>query len=352
MAMAGLIDPTVAGKYPVILGDGLLDRTSDGIFTGIRYNHKPALSSDDAPNNARLKPSLPGKTDSYDLSFTDDDGSYAYSGSRNTNSNQYVLHFDPQRKAFILDRIDSTFNMNITRIPGNADAESLRSQYPHLDSQPSPLKRATAKKTASTKETASSKSSQPPAKDPKRKTEKQSQPQSQQKQQKQQKQKQSAKEVALSFPEPQKAKPPKPKVQSQSFEDEEEEDDDDDGGLLIEYPGGDTAKQADFSPAFPPPRRFDDFMDQRDSEADDADGESDDEPDMDFKLPSPVNTHPAAAEAESMVDYHRHAAPDVHGDEEDCINDMADDLEKDMEMAFEGMANTPDGDESEISEED
>jgi len=39
--MAGLIDPTVAGKYPVILGDGLLDRTSDGIFTGIRCTHLP-----------------------------------------------------------------------------------------------------------------------------------------------------------------------------------------------------------------------------------------------------------------------------------------------------------------------
>lgn len=34
--MAGLIDPTVAGKYPVILGDGLLGKTSNEIFTGIR----------------------------------------------------------------------------------------------------------------------------------------------------------------------------------------------------------------------------------------------------------------------------------------------------------------------------
>ncbi|KAG5986096.1 hypothetical protein E4U43_005668 [Claviceps pusilla] len=355
MAMAVLIDPTVAGKYPVILGDGLLDRTSDGIFTGIRYNHKPALSSDDAPNNARLKPSLPGKTDSYDLSFTDDDGAYAYTGSRNTNSNQYVLHFDPERKAFILDKIDSTFNMNITRTPSDADAERLRSQYPHLDSQPSPQKRATAKKTGANKETATSKSSQQQAKEPKRKTEKQQQ---------KQKQKKVAKEVALSFPEPQKEKPkpPKPpKSQSQSFEDEEEEDDDDDGGLLIEYPGGDAAKQADFSPAFPPPRRFDDFMDQRDSEADDADGESDDEPDMDFKLPSPVNNHLASSHsatvaAESMMDYHRHAAAEAQDDDddddEDGMNDMEDDLEKDMEMAFEDMANTPGGDESEISEED
>lgn len=332
--MAGLIDPTLAGKYPVILGDGLLGRTSDGIFTGIRYNHKPTLSSNDAPNNARLKPSLPGKTDSYDLTFTDDDGNYAYSGSRNTNSNQYVLHFDPERRAFILDKIDSTFNMNMTRLPSNSDPERLRSQYPHLDSQSAP-KKVTAKKMAATKETPKSTTSksQSQAKEPKRKAAEKK------------KQQQQTKQVALSFPEPQ-LEIPKPKAKS--FEDEEEDDEDDDGGLLIEYPGGDAAKQADFSPAFPPPRRFDDFMDRRESEADDADGESDDEPDMDFKLPSPVNNHTSHPPEPMNQD-------DVAGaqdDEGDGMNDMDDDLEKDMEMAFEDMANTPDSDESEISEED
>ncbi|KAG6010116.1 hypothetical protein E4U21_000150 [Claviceps maximensis] len=347
--MAGLIDPTVAGKYPIILGDGLLERTSDGIFTAIQYNHKPTLSSDDAPNNARLKPSCPGKTDSYDLSFTDDEGAYAYTGSRSTSSNQYVLHFDPERKAFILDRVDSTFHMNITRMPGNADADRLRSQHPHLDSRSSSLKRTTAKKPASSKETAPSNSSQTQAKQGKRKTEKQNQTQ-----------RQTAKEVALSFPEPQREKPSKPKAQAQSFDDEEDEDDDDDGGLLIEYPGGDAARLADFSPAFPPPRRFDDFMDQRDSGAEDADGESDDdEPDMDFKLPSPVNhqlgsSNPvSAATAPGLTaDHYQYAAVEVPRDEEVSMNDMEDDLEKDMEMAFEDMNNTPDGDESEISEED
>jgi hypothetical protein len=34
--MADLIDPTVTGKYPVVLGDSLLGRTSNEIFTGIR----------------------------------------------------------------------------------------------------------------------------------------------------------------------------------------------------------------------------------------------------------------------------------------------------------------------------
>lgn len=34
--MAGLVDPTVTGNYPVILGDGLLGKTSHEIFTGVR----------------------------------------------------------------------------------------------------------------------------------------------------------------------------------------------------------------------------------------------------------------------------------------------------------------------------
>lgn len=40
--MAGLMDPTVAGKYPVILGEGLLGKTSNDIFTGIRCEGKEA----------------------------------------------------------------------------------------------------------------------------------------------------------------------------------------------------------------------------------------------------------------------------------------------------------------------
>ncbi|EFZ01233.1 hypothetical protein MHUMG1_05161 [Metarhizium humberi] len=334
--MAGLIDPTVAGKYPVILGDGLLGKTSNEIFTGIRYNHKPVLSSDDAPNSARLKPSLPGKTDSYDLSFTDDDGAYLYTGSRNTSSSQYVLHFDSERKAFILDKIDSTFNMNVTRLPGNSDSARLSRQYPHLDSKQgaeAQPQRAAAKKTTAPKDTSATSAAKSQPKEPKRKAEK----------------KQQAKEVALSFPEPQREKPkPKPS----SFDEEEDEDEDDDGGLLIEYPGADTtARQTDFSPAFPPPRRFDDFMDQRDSEADDADGESDDEPDMDFKLPSPVNHHrPEPMDEDAMEMEHDEGEGDVADDLEDV-------LEKEMEEAFEDLANSQEetpmgGDESEISEED
>lgn len=47
--MAGLIDPTVTGKYPVVLGDNLLGKTSNEIFTGVRCTCLP-------PMTARLVP--------------------------------------------------------------------------------------------------------------------------------------------------------------------------------------------------------------------------------------------------------------------------------------------------------
>ena len=43
MASAGLIDPTKTGNYPVILGDGLLGKTSNEIFTGIRCTNYGCL---------------------------------------------------------------------------------------------------------------------------------------------------------------------------------------------------------------------------------------------------------------------------------------------------------------------
>ncbi|EEY14588.1 conserved hypothetical protein [Verticillium alfalfae VaMs.102] len=126
----GLIDPTKLGKYPVLLSDTLLGRTQKDVFTSVRYNHKPQLSSDQAPALARLKPETPGTRDNFELSYSDAGGTYGYAGTRSTDSNQYVLYFDDAKKAFILDRVDSTFNMNLTRTPETTDPERLRQQRP------------------------------------------------------------------------------------------------------------------------------------------------------------------------------------------------------------------------------
>ncbi|KAH7176503.1 RNA polymerase II transcription elongation factor-domain-containing protein [Dactylonectria macrodidyma] len=345
MALAGLIDPTKTGKYPVILGDGLLvGKDANEIFTGIRYNHKPALSSASAPSSARLKPSVPGKTTSYDLTYTDDDDSkYSFSGPRNTADSQYVLYFDPAREAFVLDKVDSTFNMNVTQLPENPDTESLRRQHPQIDNASQAAPKASSKLPNKPPAAAAEKPTPKPAAKPRAK------PPVQKKEVKRKpEKKQPPKSIALSLPVPE---PPKPQPESQpkrpSQDEDEDDDEDDDGGLLVEYPGADprNARQTNFSPAFPSVRRFDDFMNQRESEGDDADGEDDDEPDMDFKLPSPINHSVPQSVPEPMDE-----------DEDDGGADLEDDLEKEMEIAFEDLENSqegsPDGDESEISEED
>jgi hypothetical protein len=309
-------------------------------------NHKPEHSSSSAPEQARLKPAIAGKTTSYDLSYNDN-GTYAFAGTRNIDSNQYVLHFDPKRKAFILDRIDSTFNMNLTRTPANSDPESLRQKYPHIEEGGKPKAKAAPAaapkpkpKTSKAKAKAASNVFNVPPPKPARKTEKKK-----------------ANDVPLSLPKPETTPPPEPKRKPRKVEDDEDEEEDEGPDPLEVDWGSPKGNKADFSPAFNAvaPRRFDDYMNQRDSEADEADEDSEGEGplDRDFNLPSPVKsrTQPHHDDDAMEVD---HRAQD---EDDDMGASLEDDLEKELENAFEDIEpsqnGTPDpGDESEISEED
>lgn len=475
--MADLIDPTTKGNYPVILGDGLLGKTSNEIFTGIRCkllpasegnkgnertalliptasaadNHKPSFPTSDA----RLKPSLPGKTTSYDLNFSNADGTVGFAGTRSTDDGDYVLYFDPERKAFILDKVDSTFNMNLTRMPGNSNPDELRRRFPHLESG-GPSQKTADKKSAPGKDkdkpkpaatkgddksiTVSTKDVQkkvdkkpldkkaldkkvfvekkPPPIEKKPAVEKKpldKKPAVEKKPvekkpvekkpvkpmekkplsgvakkltlqktmektlekkifERMQMEKKLPKKVELALPVPEPPKPEEPKSRKKKDDDDDEEDDDDDGDLLIEYPGAENPpRQTHFSPAFPAPRRFEDFMDQRESELEEEDGVMDEDPDVDFKLPSPVkNASQDKSEPMDVDEEEEDEEPEeVQGGQQaaEATNDAADfelDLEQELENAFEKLENNDqdtsnsgyyfnnnaNDDESEISEED
>lgn len=408
--MADLIDPTHKANYPVILSDRLLGKEHNEIFTGVRcklllhlhsFHHHPSTPSDTRANTdnhkpsfptessrARLKPSTPGQTTSYDLNFSGSDGrtDYAFTGTRVIGDGRYVLYFDPKREAFILDRMDSTFHMNITRTPGNSDPESLRQKYPHISDSPlssaatGPASRAAAAESSSSSSSRPlAKAKQPRAKSPIRKKE----PAARKPEKKAaaaQKTKAKPKNINLALPQAsdpeassKTAKSTKPKTKSRQADEEDEDEDEGDDLLLVEYPGGGGPKtQArDFSPAFPSVKPFDEYMDQRESEADDADGES--ESDMDWKLPSPAGHHGAAAAGHSNQSRHQEQDDDEEEEEPEFMDvdvqpeqgrqdaagspNLEDDLEKDLEEAFEAVNNSNngsprDGDESEISEED
>src|SRR5690349_15508756 len=153
-----MVDLTKAGKYPVVLSDALLDKTSKETYTGIRCrfafaavqpqdlksktnptpycpdNHKPHLS-DSTSLTARLKQTSSKDGGAFALSLDDNGTKYAYDGVRTTRDGNFVLVFDPARHVFVLHRLDSLFHMNIVRMPGNSDPDSLQRQFPPLDVQ-------------------------------------------------------------------------------------------------------------------------------------------------------------------------------------------------------------------------
>lgn len=231
--------------------------------------------------------------------------------------------------------------MNVTRTPETSDPEALARRYPHIDDNG---KKKEAKKDA--------KKQRP--KSPIRKEKREFATKTERRRVKE--------SGTLAMPvmgaapsAPVPTAKSKPKAKKPADDDDEEDEGED--LLLVEYPdgGGPKSKSRDFSPAFPSvQRKFDDFMDQRESEADDADDESLNESDADFELP-PAVTHPAQ-EPEAM-DLDRDEEEEEQGG--DMEDDMEDDLEKDLAEAFEqdGDDSSPaaredHGDESEISEED
>lgn len=50
----GMVDPTKAGKYPVILSDELLGKPSNDIYTGV--NCKPAICLPSRPSRRTEEP--------------------------------------------------------------------------------------------------------------------------------------------------------------------------------------------------------------------------------------------------------------------------------------------------------
>ncbi|KAH0542784.1 hypothetical protein FGG08_002832 [Glutinoglossum americanum] len=134
----GAIDPMKSKRYPVYLSDSILkkDKKGQSLHTGIRYNHKPTQTS--ASRSTIITPST-ATTGLYNLSMVDDDGSekpstYEYVGGRSSaSSNDYALIYNPSKEGFVLDKVDSNFNFNLTSTPRQEDSQKLIQQCPQLN---------------------------------------------------------------------------------------------------------------------------------------------------------------------------------------------------------------------------
>ncbi|KAK4236340.1 hypothetical protein C8A03DRAFT_17006 [Achaetomium macrosporum] len=373
MAAPGVIDPTKAGQYPVILSDALLGKPSKETYTGIRFNHRPTLSSDTAPSTARLKKSA--KDESYNLGFDDQGDKYQYNGVRTHDDGNYVLIFDPARKAFVLHRVDSTFHMNLTRTPTESNAENLRKQFPHLEVKSSvPAKRPRGK--GSTTKPTPTKAKDSASSKPDKKAVAltlptlSGTPASSGSPSSQQIEKESEAPAAQSDPEK------KPKRPALSPVESEEDDDDGDDVLTLEIPQGnpDAFRGPNFSGAMPVAltRRFSEFARDMERESDledetrmeeelEAGYEEEDEDEDEDEEPSRqplseagrtkmVNSVAVGPEVYTFDDGDDNSDADAGRD--DALDQDLGDLEAELEREFEMVQNERHESDSSVSEED
>lgn len=128
---SGPVNVHEPGDYPIILGDSLKDTNrSQSKYTQVRYNWEPKNGFH------RQEGSLKQNEGDLRLTYQDKDDSspiYTYNGfvSQSINSKEdssvsrLVLVFDESRSAFVLERITTSIDMNVTSAP-NQTKDDIR----------------------------------------------------------------------------------------------------------------------------------------------------------------------------------------------------------------------------------
>ena len=137
----GMIDPTKQAEYPVLLGDTLAvkDRVSKSQLININYNHKTKSSSQQRQSTIARSSQSP---DFYNLSITDkaenNTLTHLYEGSvdpaqeaQESDVRDYVLVFDSDRKAFVLEPVATQLNFNLRSAPAKTGKQVIE-QYEQL----------------------------------------------------------------------------------------------------------------------------------------------------------------------------------------------------------------------------
>ncbi|KAI6312824.1 hypothetical protein MCOR34_005447 [Pyricularia oryzae] len=339
MAASGsMVDPTKPEKFRVVIGDELLGKSTKEVFTGVRYNHRPA---EEAPGSARITPSKPG-SGTFDLAFREPDGTkYSYNGTRAMNDGQYVLVFDPNKRTFVLHKLDSLFNMNLVGTPDNDDPAALKKQHPFLSGHGVPrhleLKAAAI---AGTGKAAGKAKPNTALRAPKKQAPKKKEVAKKPPQKPAAPQETMVLPQAPSAPSPASPQPQKQKKKEVNSDDEDDEDSDD--GLEIVYTDSQEAKPrankgAAFSPPFSQPtRRFSEFIKDHNDE-DDEDADADGEPESDHDVAEAMDEDEPEHESTNYNEYNK---PD-----QDDFGDLEEDLEAALEQELAA-------EESDVSEED
>jgi len=136
-----MIDPTKQAEYPVLLGDRLSqqDTFSQSRLINFNYNYKTKSAT---PQQRSTITRSSQSQDLYNLTITDKPQStenntltYLYEGSvdptQESEVQDYVLVFDSDRKAFVLEPVATRLNFNLRSAPAKTEKQVLE-QYEQL----------------------------------------------------------------------------------------------------------------------------------------------------------------------------------------------------------------------------
>ncbi|EYE98245.1 ELL-associated factor [Aspergillus ruber CBS 135680] len=137
----GMIDPTKQAEYPVLLGGRLTgqDNFSQSRLINFNYNYKTKSAT---PQQRSTVTRSSQSNDLYNLTITDKPQStesntltYLYEGSvdpiQESEVEDYVLVFDSDRKAFVLEPVVTRLNFNLRSAPAKTEKQVLE-QYEQL----------------------------------------------------------------------------------------------------------------------------------------------------------------------------------------------------------------------------
>lgn len=99
--------------------------------SSIQYNHKPDLSD---PENAESSISCAAEDGRVTLFLKDGADEYKYTGRRHHDDDEYLLLLDEDGKDFVLEKIASSYALNLSRAPWESSSKVLADRYAQLRS--------------------------------------------------------------------------------------------------------------------------------------------------------------------------------------------------------------------------
>ncbi|KAF2621938.1 hypothetical protein BU25DRAFT_495373 [Macroventuria anomochaeta] len=134
----GRVEPHRKATYTLDVSDQIRkeDRSGNG-FSGVKYNHKPNLSTGTRTTHLSSSNSNAYNLSLRDTNTTGDNDVFVFNGARTTPTKSYVLLFDQPTQKATLERLDNTYTFNLSTKNGadvSADYGKIYPKKAHKDS--------------------------------------------------------------------------------------------------------------------------------------------------------------------------------------------------------------------------